>query len=87
MICCEEYIDLGCLNACEPLLFGEAEQDGTYTILLEFNETITKYENDFEIGDVLSFDVNINENYKYVGKFIFPNGTETCFKFTSKLYV
>ena len=87
MICCNEYTDLGCINACEPLFLGEASEQGTYIILLEFNEVVTKYEKLLDIGDPLSFDVEMNENYKYTGKFITPSNVETCFKFTSKIYL
>jgi hypothetical protein len=87
MICCEEYIDLGCFNSCQPLNFGEAIVDGIYTILLEFNEVVTKYDKTFELGEDLLFDIEINENYRYVGKLIMPNNTEFCFKFKSKIYL
>lgn len=87
MICCENYEELGCLNSCEPLNLGIADENGTYTLLLEFNEVVTKYDVDFSIGDELIFEVVINENYKYVAKLISPSKDETCFKFTSKTFV
>jgi len=87
MICCDTYIDLGCLNSCAPLNFGLATIDGTYTLLLEYNEAVSFYELSVSIGDSLEFDAKLNESYFYTAKLIDPNDDFICYKFKTKIYV
>jgi hypothetical protein len=87
MICCDTYIDLGCLNGCAPLDFGLATMDGVYTLLLEYNDAVSFYELDVLTGEQLEFDVKLNESYFYTAKLIDPDGDFVCYKFKTKIYV
>jgi len=84
MICCSSYDDLGCLNACDPIDFGTASEDGTYKLLLGFNDNVVEFTVDLLTGANLVFDtLKLNENYYYTAKLILPSGSSSCYKFST----
>jgi hypothetical protein len=87
MICCENTESLGCLNSCAPLNLGVATIDGTYTLLLEYNEAISNYQVEFVVGNDLIFEVPLNESYFYTAKLIAPDDSFVCFEFKTKIYI
>jgi len=82
MICCDTYIDLGCLNSCNDLEIGtNALLNGIYLLELDNNGTINTSSVTLLIGAAIIFNVKLNENMAYTGRVIDPNGGFICYKF------
>ena len=86
-LCCSTYINLGCVNSCEPLeVQAIASANGDYVIYVDFNHGLQKVEVSTIAGQPLLLDIPFNENYIYKIKVYLPNGTfEACYKFQTKL--
>ena len=80
-VCCSGYTDLGCVNACDPITFGNAPADGDYILQISFNDHIQIYQKHFLFFEPLEFDIPLNENAYYKAKVSIPAGSFLCYKF------
>jgi hypothetical protein len=85
-LCCQTYIDLGCLSACPDIDTGLiATQSGDYEIFIQFNNAIDKLIVPLTATDPIVISTELNENYIYKIKIFAPDDSEVgCYRFTTK---
>ena len=79
--CCDNKLDLGCINPCLPLQISYiAPAAGTYILELNSGIRTDQISAIIQAGEPLIFNLNcINEDMKYQGK-VYLNGTALSFK-------
>ena len=98
--CCENTLNLGCLNACDAVfntgIIADALTAGRWYLILTFGSISITYFIDVKDGDSVIFTMtNLNENYTYTGQVINPQGEIVnfevdgieydCFEFSTKV--
>ena len=83
--CCDNKLDLGCINPCLPLQISYiAPAAGTYILELNSGIRTDQISAKIEKNEPLIFNINgINEDMQYQGK-VYLNGTALSFKDTLK---
>lgn len=76
--CCAATYDLCKSSVCDNLDFGfEAQEEGTYKLLLDFLDAEVILQADLEIDDEVLFDITgLNENMTFTGKLYSPSGKQ-----------
>lgn len=65
-----------CNNTATITFPATAPVDGTYRLLMEFQNTAKSYELNFVAGQPVTFTINnLNENYCYEGYIVAPDGS------------
>lgn len=79
--CCQNSLDLGCINSCLPLRISYiAPAAGTYILDLSSGIRADQITTKIDAGEPLIFDLNgINEDIKYQCK-VYLSGTALSFK-------
>jgi hypothetical protein len=100
--CCENTLNLGCLNACDAVyntgIVVDALSVGTWILQLSFGSVIIYYSTFVNDGETVIFTLtNLNENYTYTGQIIDPNGEIVkievnnieydCIEFSTKIII
>lgn len=100
--CCENTLNLGCLNACDAVyntgIVVDAIGAGTWVLELTFGSVTIYYSTNVLDGETVIFTLNnLNENYTYQGQIISPagfvvkieiNGIEyDCIEFSTKIII
>jgi hypothetical protein len=89
--CCENTLNLGCLNSCNALfntgIVADALTAGVWVLQLSFGSVSVYYSVDVLNGETVIFTLtNLNENYTYQGQIIDPNGEVVNIKVNSIEY-
>jgi hypothetical protein len=100
--CCENTLNLGCLNACDAVyntgIVVDALGVGTWILQLSFGSVIIYYSTTVNDGETVIFTLNnLNENYTYQGQIISPAGIIVkievdkieydCIEFSTKIII
>jgi hypothetical protein len=77
--CCENTLNLGCLNSCDAVfdtgIVADALTEGVWVFQLSFGSISIYYSIDVLDGETVIFTMtNLNENYTYTGQIIDPSG-------------
>jgi len=75
--CCENTLNLGCINSCDAVFNTDiiATIAGVWILQLNFSNITIYYSFNAALFDIVIFTLeNLNESYTYKGQIIDPNG-------------
>ncbi len=74
MKCSNNIIKLGCFNSCEPVNTGiKIDIPGTWRIEIHFMGITDVIKKEYEIGQEIIIEKNLNEDYTYLIQVFNPN--------------